>query len=67
MTPPEQPTAETAADQFRTLNMDQMQDLAAMLAELDDDAVAQMFLSELHALDAAEKARGGGPQAAERE
>lgn len=63
MPPHEQPKAQPAADPFQTLNMNQMQDLVAMLAELDDDAVAQMFLSELHSLDAAEQAHGGGPPA----
>jgi hypothetical protein len=67
MTPHDQPEAEPAAEPFKTLNMNQMQDLVAMLAELDDDAVAQMFLSELHALDAAEKARGAASHESKRE
>jgi hypothetical protein len=53
MTQPHQ-DAQPAVDLFAMLDVDQMQ---KMLAELDDDAVAQLFLDQLHALNQADAAR----------
>ena len=54
MTQPQHQDTQPAVDLFAMLDVDQMQ---KMLAELDDDAVTQMFLDQLQALNEADAAR----------